>query len=150
MKKKIAKYNIKDFSEGQKHSIVRTINQQAVDGFASFSGDVSPLHMDEQFACSRGFAGRVAHGALLISYLSELIGVHFPGENCLFQTLSAKFLSPAYINDTIEISAIVGQISLGANAVMLDFNIRNVDKNDRKRRNHPIENPSNWSFWSTF
>lgn len=100
-----------------------------MDNFANSSGDVSPLYVDEQFACSRGFAGRIVHGALLISYLSELIGVYFPGENCLFQTLSAKFLSPAYINDTIEISAVVVQISLGANAVILNFSIRNMDRN---------------------
>ncbi len=129
MKKKVATYRIEDFSEGQKFSFLKTISKQDVDNFAELSGDINPLHVDDKFAQLRGFTGRIAHGALLISYLSELVGVYFPGENCLLQTINIKFLSPAYINDTVEINALVDQVSRSINVIVLNVNIRNIKTN---------------------
>lgn len=126
MEQKIKSYSISDLSEGQSFSFVKRIDKARVDGFASLSGDVNPLHMSDEFARHRGFEGRVAHGGLLIAYVSELLGVYFPGENCLWQTLNIKFLLPAYINDEIEISALVSQVSLGANVVILTLEIKNT------------------------
>ena len=126
----IAKYNIENLLEGQQHSITKTISEQAVNDFARLSGDVNPLHMEARFAQSRGFSGRVVHGALLISYVSELIGVHFPGEKCLLQTISFKFLSPAYIDDNLMITAVVYQISIEAGVIILKISIENADTNN--------------------
>ena len=125
----MASYRIEDFSEGQKFSFRKTITEADVDNFASLSGDISFLHTDDQFARRRGFKGRVVHGALLISYLSKLVGVYFPGKNCLLQSVSSKFLSPAYINDTVEISAVVDQVSLAVNAIVLRVDIKDTNNN---------------------
>lgn len=126
VKPEIAKHKIEEMRLGQRFCFLKSISEKDVDDFAAISGDFSPLHMDEEFARRRGFSGRVVHGALLSSYISQLIGVRFPGENCLLQSLSFKFLYPVYITDTIEISAMVEQISLGASVIILNVAIENV------------------------
>jgi len=126
MKERIAAYRIEDIKEGQKFSFTKTIESTEIDSFAGLSGDISPLHMDEAFARARAFKGRVVHGALLAGYLSKMIGVDLPGENCLLQRLDLKFLSPAYIGDMIEISAVADQVSPAMNAVVLNVTIENT------------------------
>ncbi len=122
----IANYKIVDMSEGMSYCLTRTVTAKDVDRFAEISGDISPLHMSDSFALSRGFPGRVAHGALLTSYVSQIIGVHFPGENCLLQSINIKFHAPCFIDDTVEINAKVVQVSHGANAVVLEILVDNA------------------------
>lgn len=117
------RYTIQDIKEGQTWSLSITVTAADVDAFAKLSGDVSPLHMQDGFACSRGFQSRVVHGVLLLSYVSQMVGVHIPGENALLQTMSVKFISPCYIGDTIEIVGAVVQIALSVNSVILDINV---------------------------
>jgi 3-hydroxybutyryl-CoA dehydratase len=127
---KISTRKIEDFTEGQAFSLSKTIKEEDVNDFSSLSGDICPLHMSEQFAIKRGFKGRVAHGALLMSYVSQLIGVYFPGENCLLQSLSFKFLLPAYINDAIEINAVIDQISLSMKVLVLNVRIETEESHN--------------------
>ena len=47
--------------------------------FLQAFGDISPLHVDEQFARDRGFPGKVMHGTILNGFLSHFIGVRLPG-----------------------------------------------------------------------
>ena len=122
----IAKYKIKDISEGMSYCLTQTITAQDVDRFAQLSGDISPLHMSDAFAQERGYRCRVVHGALLTGYISQLIGVHFPGENCLLQSLSIKFHAPCCVGDTVQIKASVTQVSPGANAVVLEVFVDNA------------------------
>lgn len=117
---KIANYKIDDISEGMSYCLTKTITARDVDRFAEISGDISPLHMSDSFAVGQGYRGRVVHGALLAGYISQIIGVHFPGENCLLQSLNIKFHAPCFIDDTVEIKAQVVQVSHGANAVVLE------------------------------
>jgi acyl dehydratase len=122
-----AKYKIKDLSVGQTFSFQKTIKETDVNKFADLSRDTNPLHMEDQFAIQKGFAGRVVHGVLLSSYLSKLVGVDFPGENALLHSVELNFLSPAYINDKITICAVIDQISVSTNTIILKVNIKNMN-----------------------
>lgn len=125
MEKEIAKYKLKDLEIGQVFSFIMKIEEKDVNSFANLSGDFNPLHMSEAFALERGFLGRLVHGFLLSSYLSRLIGVHLPGENCILQTADLKFVSPVYINDTIEITGIISFISVAMKAAVIEVSIKN-------------------------
>ena len=122
----IANYKIDDIAEGMSYVFTKTITAKDVDSFAEISGDTSPLHISDSFAMDRGYRGRVVHGALLVSYISQIIGVHFPGENCLLQSLNIKFHAPCFIDDTVEIKASVAQVSHGANALVLEILVDNA------------------------
>jgi 3-hydroxybutyryl-CoA dehydratase len=122
----IAHHTIHDFFEGQGFSFTKTIAPEDIDAFARVSGDLSPVHMSEAFAKECGFQGRVVHGALLVSYISQMVGVHFPGGNCLLNSLNVKFHSPCFVGDTVEIRAKVDQISDGVNVILLEITVENV------------------------
>ena len=99
----IATFEIEDLFQGKEFSFEKKISSSDVNMFANLTGDNSPLHMDDGFAQERGFKGRVVHGGLLVGCISQLVGVFFPGENSVIQTLNIKFSHPAYIGDVLKI-----------------------------------------------
>ncbi len=125
----IASLDPEDIQEGQSATFIRRIETADLDAFASLTGDVSPLHMDEAFARSRGFKGRVAHGALLGGFISRLFGVHLPGRDCLLQSLTLKWLAPVCVGDTIRFTATVTQISAAARAMSSEIVLEDTATN---------------------
>jgi 3-hydroxybutyryl-CoA dehydratase len=74
---------------GQVIRIRRTVSEADVLGFAEISGDRSPNHVDAAFMRKTPYGARIAHGALLVAYLSQcstamaeklahLVPGHFP------------------------------------------------------------------------
>ncbi|OYD17465.1 hypothetical protein CH330_00040 [candidate division WOR-3 bacterium JGI_Cruoil_03_51_56] len=61
-----------------------------------FSGDMNPLHFDDDFAKDIGFEGRIVHGLVLSSAISKYYGTEFPGKGTIFMGYSYKFLKPVY------------------------------------------------------
>ena len=50
----------------------RTITEADVVDFAGLSGDYNSLHVDEEFARTTPFGGRIAHGLLVVAVASGL------------------------------------------------------------------------------
>ena len=120
-----SKFTIKDFQLGDSSSFEESITKKMVDDFAELSGDFSPLHVSGEFAKELGFNGRVVHGVLMTSFFSRLVGMQFPGENAILQSMNTSFLKPCYIGDNVIVKAIVDQISKATNTVILKANITN-------------------------
>ncbi|MBI3463382.1 MAG: MaoC family dehydratase N-terminal domain-containing protein [Planctomycetes bacterium] len=51
----------------------RIISMEDVEAFARLSGDLNPVHLDEEYAKSSAFGRRVAHGALTVAAVSGLL-----------------------------------------------------------------------------
>ena len=89
---------------GDKKEFEVAITPKLIDKFAELSGDFSPLHMDKKFAEKTKFGKRVAHGFLAASFLSQLVGMHLPGERALYLSQTLKFRAPIFENDLLKIS----------------------------------------------
>ena len=74
-----------------------------LDRFASISGDYNPLHVDAEFARSRGFPDRVAHGFLLGAKISAFVGTIMPGRDCLLLETQIAWPRPYFAGDTVNI-----------------------------------------------
>ena len=61
------------------------ISRNIIDEFSKFSGDYNPIHLDEKEAKNMDFQALVAHGAIILSMISKLIGNEIPGPSLLFQ-----------------------------------------------------------------
>ncbi len=54
-------------------SLAKTLSQEKIDRYARASGDFNPIHVDPAFAAQTPFGGTIAHGMLLLAYLSEML-----------------------------------------------------------------------------
>ena len=52
-------------------SCTKLVSERDVLGFAAITGDFSPNHVDEEFMRKSIYGGRIAHGALLVGYMSH-------------------------------------------------------------------------------
>lgn len=118
---------LEDLAVGQSVTVTRGISLDDLDMFARLSGDVSPIHVDDDFATERGFDGRVAHGLLLSSHISGVIGTLLPGRNGVLQKFEIGFRHPIVPPDTIEISVEVTRISEATGQVSLKSEVRGGD-----------------------
>ncbi|HVF61108.1 MAG TPA: MaoC family dehydratase [Thermoanaerobaculia bacterium] len=90
-----------DFAPGQSASFSKTIGEVELALFVALSGDVNPLHVDEEFARRTFFGGRIAHGLLSASLLSTVIGTLLPGTGAIYKGQSLRFLRPVRPGDTL-------------------------------------------------
>jgi acyl dehydratase len=51
----------------------RAVSDADIHAFAELSGDLNPLHLDDDYARSTPFGGRIAHGALGIAIATGLL-----------------------------------------------------------------------------
>ena len=56
-------------------------NRADAPGFGEATGDMNPVHFDEEYARKTIFRARVAHGALTIGFLSALLGTRSSGSS---------------------------------------------------------------------
>ncbi len=91
------------FHVGQTASMTRTISGEMVAEYGRLSGDVQPLHMEEEYGSGTRFGGRVAHGAMAVGFISAVLGVEMAGPDytVIFLGLNVNFTKPALIGDTI-------------------------------------------------
>ncbi|MCV0411896.1 MAG: MaoC family dehydratase [Nitrosarchaeum sp.] len=99
-----------------------------INKFAEISGDYNPLHVDEQFAKNSRFGNKICHGMLLGSFISQLVGMHMPGTNCLYLSQNLEFENPCYVNDKITIKGIVVGKSNSTKILEISTTIINQDK----------------------
>ena len=88
-------------------TITKKLTPEKVTRYAQVSGDHNPIHTDEEFARHTPFKGTIAHGMLLLAYVSQLLAEAFGASWYSRGKLSLRFKAPAYTNDIITIS---GQI----------------------------------------
>ena len=69
-------------------------SREQVTAFATASGDVNPIHLDDLAARAAGFEGRISHGVLAAAELSRILGTDVPGPGTIFSRLDMAFLRP--------------------------------------------------------
>ncbi len=97
---------------GKTASFRKTVSESDVYLFAGITGDFSPNHVDEEFMAATPYGARIAHGALLVGYMSgcstdivaqcgELATTHFP-VSLGYDRI--RFLHAVTIGETIELT----------------------------------------------
>src|SRR5512136_1788006 len=87
------------------------VTAEMIEGFARVTGDKNPVHLDEQYAEATIFKSRIAHGFLIGSFISAVLGNDFPGNGTIYVSQSMKFLKPVFIGDIIQIHVEVIEIT---------------------------------------
>lgn len=112
-------YYIEDLKPGMSESFAKQVTERDVALFGEVSGDVNPVHFDEAFAKKTVFRGRVAHGALTLSFLSTVVGMKLPGPGTVVLNINIGFKAPVRIGDTVTATCTVREL-VGRRQVLLD------------------------------
>lgn len=94
-------YPFEELSIGMSAAVSRTVSEADILMFAGVSGDTNPVHLDEEFAASTMFGGRIAHGMLSAGLISAVFGTRLPGPGCIYLAQSLKFKAPVKIGQTV-------------------------------------------------
>ena len=109
--------------------MVKPVRQEEINLYARASGDYNPIHIDEDFAKKTPLKGTIAHGMLILAYISELMTASF-GESWLRGgTLEVRFRTPARPGDSVSVSGQVGAVEREGEATLVKCNVscRNQD-----------------------
>ena len=99
-----------DVQVGQTASFAKTISESDVYGFAGLVGDFNSAHLS-QVAAEKGiFGGRVAHGMLVGSLISTVLGMKLPGSGTIYLEQNLKFRRPVYFGDTATATVTVAEV----------------------------------------
>lgn len=120
-------YKFDELTVGMTESFKVSITEEMLDAFKGITGDVNPLHNDEEFAKAKGHPGRVAYGMLTASFLSTLAGVYIPGERSLIQQVETKFAKPVYIGDELTVTGEITELVESVQRLELKVTITNQD-----------------------
>ncbi|MBU2510536.1 MaoC family dehydratase [bacterium] len=121
-------YSYDQIKVGEVHSFTRTITKNDVLTFSSLTGDINPLHIDEEFGKKSKFGKNIVHGMLISSLFSRLVGVHCPGEKCLYLSQSCQFKQPLFYDETVEV---IGTVVQKTDALrMLKMKMEVIREND--------------------
>jgi len=82
---------------GGQFRVTRTFTEQDVIDFAETTRDYNPVHFDDRFAAVKNFRGRICHGLLVGSLLTEIGGQL----GWLATEMNFRFKRPVYPGDTV-------------------------------------------------
>ena len=114
------------FSIGKKFTRCLAITPELMKRYGDLSGDCNPLHIDDQYARSKGFNGRVTYGNIYGMLLSALVGMDLGHPEVMLLSERFDFRKPVYIGDAIELTATVTAISVSARVIELTLKFCNT------------------------
>lgn len=88
---------------GQTATYTKTVTDSDIRLFATATGDINPVHLDEEFAAQTLFKGRIAHGMLTAGLISAALATRLPGPGCVYLSQTLEFLRPVKIDDTVTV-----------------------------------------------
>jgi 3-hydroxybutyryl-CoA dehydratase len=95
---------------GLTHIYAQLIDDKLVRAFADLSGDHNPIHVDDEIAKKSRFGRRIAHGAILFSIVSKVLGMDMPGVGAVYLSQFCNFQLPVFIGDTVTLEAKIIEI----------------------------------------
>ena len=98
--------SIDDIPVGLSARFSKTVGEADIYMFAGITGDLDRNHVDEQYCKQTELGGRVAHGALLVGYMStaSTLVVQGFGRPLVSQGYDrVRFIKPVFIGDTITV-----------------------------------------------
>ena len=113
-------YYIDELKPGMSENFAKTVSERDIELFGEVSGDVNPVHFDENFARGTIFKGRIAHGVLSASYISTVLGMKMPGPGTIFMSLTTRFKAPVRIGDTVTATCTVRDVNTEKRRVVFD------------------------------
>ena len=121
-------FSFQELYYGQSESFRVTVTKELEDSFRMMTGDVNPLHLNDDFAQEVGngkFRSHVTFGMLTASFYSTLIGVYLPGKYSLIHSLDIKFQKPVFMGDELTVMGEVTGLQEELKLIQIRATIKN-------------------------
>jgi 3-hydroxybutyryl-CoA dehydratase len=85
----------------------KTVSESDVYLFAGITGDFDPIHLNEEYCKTTPFGRRIAHGALILGYVSAASTLIHQGFGRPLASLGhdrIRFVKPVFIGDTVTVT----------------------------------------------
>jgi 3-hydroxybutyryl-CoA dehydratase len=99
-----------DLYLGMRETLMKTVMDSDVVGFARLSGDDNPIHLCDVYAASTRFGQRVAHGLYTASLISAVLGTRLPGPGAVYRSQTLNFHAPVLIGDVVTVTVEVVEL----------------------------------------
>jgi NAD(P)-dependent dehydrogenase (short-subunit alcohol dehydrogenase family)/acyl dehydratase len=85
--------------------------EKDVAAFAQLSADWNPLHTDAAYAHRTEFGRPIAHGALLVGFVSRVLGMYLPGQRSLILSMKVRFPKPLFYPANVKVIGTLNDFS---------------------------------------
>ena len=120
-------------SVGEQVAFSKTVGESDIYLFAGITGDLNGLHVNEHYMSGTAYGQRIAHGALLVGFMSttstmmiarcaEREGTEVP-VSLGYDRI--RFTAPVYINDTVSVTYTVTEIDEKRRRALSDIEVVN-------------------------
>lgn len=106
---------IEDVPIGLSASFSKTVSESDVYLFAGITGDLDPNHVDEEYCKTTPFGHRIAHGTLIIGYMSTASTLVSQGFERPIVSLGydrVRFTKPVFFGDTVTINYKIFEVDM--------------------------------------
>jgi 3-hydroxybutyryl-CoA dehydratase len=120
---------------GDRVSFAKTVGETDIYLFAGITGDFSVNHVNEQYMARSKYGRRIAHGALIVGYMSTCSTMMI--EKCQGTARGetpvslgydkVRFLGPVFIGDTVTLTYTIAEIDAQKRQSISD--IRAINQN---------------------
>ena len=97
---------IQGLKAGDTFRVTRTFCEEDVFRFADITRDYNPIHFDDRFAGTKKLNGRICHGLLVGSLLTEIGGQI----GWLASRMNFRFKGPVFLGDTVTCTLRITEI----------------------------------------
>jgi len=113
-------YTIEELAPGMSAEYVKTVTEADLLMFGAASGDMQPVHFNEEYARTTMFEGRIAHGMLSAGIISACAGMRLPGPGAIYLSQTLKFKAPVRIGDTVHARVTIKEVVAAKKRVIAD------------------------------
>ncbi len=122
--RKMVLERLSDLKEGTNlPEIKRSIRQEYINLYAEASRDFNPIHIDKEFAMNTPLGGTIAHGMLILAYVSQMMTAAFGQKWISGGKLNVRFKAPARPGDVITVSGKVSRLDKSEEHTLVDCHI---------------------------
>ena len=118
---------------GQQARFAKTVSESDVYLFAGLSGDLHPQHVDEEYAKTTRYGRRLAHGALLVAFMSAAFTRYWqtwlegraapPAISYGYDRI--RFIRPVFMGDTVTVDYRIVEIDAATAKAFADVTCTN-------------------------
>jgi 3-hydroxybutyryl-CoA dehydratase len=99
-----------DLRVGMRETLLKTVMDTDVIGFARISGDDNPIHLCDTYAAGSRFGERIAHGLYTASLISAVLGTRLPGPGAVYRSQTLHFHAPVRIGEVVTVTVEVVEL----------------------------------------